>query len=79
MYVIVSLILYFLMNLSPLSAECVADIAMVVDSSGSIRDANVAGRKDNYDFVKEVCKLRWLLILECRRKLLLSSFPLKTD
>ena len=39
------------------AAECVADVAMVIDSSGSIRDANKPGRKDNYDLIKEVCKL----------------------
>ena len=31
-----------------------ADLALVVDSSGSIRDSNVDGRADNYDFVLEV-------------------------
>ena len=36
------------------SAECVADLALVVDSSGSIRDSNVDGRTDNYDFVLAV-------------------------
>ena len=39
------------------AAECVADVAMVIDSSGSIRDSNKPGRKDNYDLIKEVCKL----------------------
>jgi len=40
-----------------MAAECVADVAMVVDSSASIRDANKPGRKDNYDLIKEVCML----------------------
>ena len=47
-----TIVYYFVLLVA---AECVADIAMVVDSSGSIRDANKAGRKDNYDLIKEVC------------------------
>ena len=36
------------------SAECVADLALVVDSSGSITDPNVGGHEDNYDLVRKV-------------------------
>ena len=37
---------------SKISANCVADVAFVIDDSGSIRDANIPGQTDNWDSVK---------------------------
>jgi len=34
-------------------SECLADVVFVIDESGSIRDSNVAGQRDNYDLLKD--------------------------